>query len=132
MTLLDWLALLSILILLGLSGLMSGSETAITGASQPRIHSQAKQGNPRAARILKLWAQRERVITGILIGNNLVNILAASLATLVLGRVLDNDGSVIVVATLSITTLTVIFAEVLPKRLPSVILKAPRSEPPGG
>ena len=117
MTLLDWLALLSILILLGLSGLMSGSETAITGASQPRIHSQAKQGNPRAARILKLWAQRERVITGILIGNNLVNILAASLATLVLGRVLDNDGSVIVVATLSITTLTVIFAEVLPKTL---------------
>ena len=45
MTLLDWLALLSILLLLGLSGLMSGSETAITGASQPRIHSQAKQGN---------------------------------------------------------------------------------------
>ena len=57
------------------------------------------------------------MITCILIGNNLVNILAASLATLVLGRVLDNDGSVIVVATLSITTLTVIFAEVLPKTL---------------
>ena len=67
--------------LLLLSGLFSGSETALTAASRARMHALELEGNEKAARVNRLLAEPERVIGTILLGNNLVNILASALAT---------------------------------------------------
>lgn len=107
------LTLLAIFLLLLLSGFFSGSETALTGASRARIHRLSKTGDRRARRVEKLIEDRESLIGGILLGNNLVNILASSLATSVLLRMVGEAG--VVYATLIMTALVLIFAEVLPK-----------------
>ena len=73
--------ILGIIVLLVLSGLFSGSETALTAASRPRMHQLEKQGNRRAAVVNRLRDRQERLIGGILFGNNLVNIMASALAT---------------------------------------------------
>jgi Mg2+/Co2+ transporter CorB len=102
-----------IVVLLVLSGFFSGSETALTAASRPRMHSLAKQGDRRAAIVLALLGRNERLIGGILLGNNLVNILASALATSLLVRIFGEAG--VVYATLVMTLLVLVFAEVLPK-----------------
>ena len=71
----------AILALLVLSAFFSGSETSLTAASIPRMHTLARQGNHRAELVNDLWAQKERLIGAILFGNNLVNIMASALAT---------------------------------------------------
>ncbi|WP_343565419.1 HlyC/CorC family transporter [Kiloniella sp. b19] len=107
------LTLLGILILLGISGFFSGSETSMTAASKARMHTLEEDGDKRAALVNSLWAKKERLIGSILLGNNLVNILASSLATSVLIALFGEAG--IVYATLVMTALVLIFAEVLPK-----------------
>ncbi|MCK5495382.1 MAG: DUF21 domain-containing protein, partial [Hyphomicrobiaceae bacterium] len=102
-----------ILVLLVLSGFFSGSETALTAASRPRMHSLSKRGDRRAAIVLALRDRNERLIGGILLGNNLVNILASALATSMLMGVFGEAG--VVYATLGMTFLVLVFAEVLPK-----------------
>ena len=112
----DW-ALVSwsgvIVALLACSGLFSGSETALTAASQARMHRLAADGNRRAAGVNTLIADKERLIGAILLGNNLVNILASSIATSVLLTYLGE--AAVAVATLVMTALVLILAEVLPK-----------------
>lgn len=103
----------AILFLLALSGFFSGSETALTAASRGKLRSQADKGNAGAARALKVTEDSERLIGSVLLGNNIVNILAASLAT-ALFTVLFGEGGV-AIATLVMTALVLIFAEVLPK-----------------
>ena len=61
-------------ILLYLSSFFSGSETALTAASKARIHNLEKSGDKRAIIVAKLLNSRERLLGGILLGNNLVNI----------------------------------------------------------
>ena len=102
-----------ILVLLVLSGFFSGSETALTAASRPRMHSLSKRGDRRAAIVLALRDRNERLIGGILLGNNLTNILATSLATAIFTRAFGDSG--VALATLVMTLLVLIFAEVLPK-----------------
>jgi Mg2+/Co2+ transporter CorB len=102
-----------ILVLLVLSGFFSGSESALTAASRPRMYSLAKQGNRHAETVLVLRARNERLIGGILLGNNLVNILASALATSLLVEIFGDSG--VVYATLVMTLLILVFAEVLPK-----------------
>ncbi|PHR56260.1 MAG: hypothetical protein COA43_13940 [Robiginitomaculum sp.] len=102
-----------ILSLLVMSGFFSGSETALTAASRARIHAQAKAGNARAIIVAKLLESRERLIGALLLGNNLVNILATSLMA---GVMLELFGAVgTIYATALMTLLVLIFAEVLPK-----------------
>ena len=101
----------SVLILL--SGFFSGSETAVTAASRARLHHLEKQGNRRARMLGKLLRQRERFIGTILLGNNAVNILAASLSTNLLISVAGKVG--VFYATVGLTITILIFAEVLPK-----------------
>lgn len=99
--------------LLVLSGFFSGSETALTAASRARIHAKAKDGQKRASIVAALLESRERLIGALLLGNNLVNILAASLMT---GVMLETFGAIgTVYATAVMTVLVLIFAEVLPK-----------------
>jgi len=102
-----------IVLLLAVSAFFSGSETALTGANPARLHLLAKGGDKRAARAERLIAIKDRVVSSILIGNNLVNILASALATMLFSTLFGGFG--VVVATVVMTVLVVVFAEVLPK-----------------
>lgn len=108
-----WLALGAVMFLLLLSGFFSGSETALTAASRARMHALEKDGDQRAGRVNRLRKNKERLIGALLLGNNLVNILASALATSVLIKIFGEAG--VVYATLVMTMLVLIFAEVLPK-----------------
>ena len=103
----------AILALLILSAFFSGSETALTAVSRGRIHQLQRQGNRRAGIVDKLISARETLIGAILLGNNLVNILASALATSLFVKLFGDAG--VAYATLVMTALVLIFAEVLPK-----------------
>lgn len=112
----DWtliISIVAIILLLVMSGFFSGSETALTAASRARMHHLERLGSKRAKRVNGLVKQPERLIGSILLGNNLVNILASSLATSVL-IVLVGDAAV-PIAVVVMTLLVLVFAEVLPK-----------------
>ncbi|MGI9378336.1 MAG: HlyC/CorC family transporter [Methyloligellaceae bacterium] len=109
------LVIISIGVLLLLSGLFSGSETALTATSKASMHTLEKDGNVRARLVNQLTEDREKLISTILIGNNLVNILASALATSMFLAAFGQSG--VFIATLVMTVLVVIFAEVLPKTI---------------
>ena len=111
MTSLFLLILLVTLIIL--SGFLSGSETAITATSKARILYKHKKGSKRAGYVLELLDKKDNVISTLLLSNNLVNILASSLATAFFYDIFGVEG--IFYATLIMTVVIVIFAEVLPK-----------------
>ncbi|MEL7154768.1 MAG: CNNM domain-containing protein, partial [Pseudomonadota bacterium] len=81
-----------ILFLLVLSGFFSGSETALTAASRGKLRAQADKGSRGAERALEITEDNERLIGSVLLGNNLVNILAASLATAIFTRAFGESG----------------------------------------
>ena len=108
-----WLDASLIFILLFISGAFSGSETALTAASEASITKMSKDGNRRAKIVSGLISDKERLLGAILLGNNLVNILASALATSLLISIFGSQG--VVYATLIMTALVLIFAEVLPK-----------------
>lgn len=108
-----WITAGAILILLVLSGFFSGSETALTAASRGKLRSAADKGSKGAERALNITEDNERLIGSVLLGNNVVNILATSLATAVLTQLFGQNG--VAAATLIMTLLVLIFAEVLPK-----------------
>ena len=105
--------LIILIFLVLLSGFLSGSETAITATSKARIIYQKKRGNKRAGYVLKLLDKKDNVISTLLLSNNLVNILASSLATAFFYDIFGVEG--IFYATIIMTIVIVIFAEVLPK-----------------
>lgn len=107
------LTLGGILVLLVLSAFFSGSETAITAASRARMHALEKDGDTAAGLVNRLVSAPGRLIGAILIGNNLVNILASALATSLFLGLFGQAG--VAYATLAMTALVVLFAEVLPK-----------------
>ena len=105
--------LIIVLLLLVFSAFFSGSETALTAASRARMHSLDKDGDRRASVVTRLLNMRERLLGGILLGNNFVNILASSIMA---GTMLSLFGEAgIFYATAITTALILIFAEVLPK-----------------
>ena len=110
-----WMTSAAIAVLLIASAFFSGSETALTAASRGKLRSSADRGNKGAERALKVTEDNERLIGSVLLGNNVVNILATSLATAVLTKLFGQNG--VAVATLVMTGLVLIFAEVLPKTL---------------
>jgi Mg2+/Co2+ transporter CorB len=102
-----------VIALLILSAFFSGSETALTATSRARIHQLERRGNKRAHIVQRLIEARETLIGAILLGNNLVNILASALATSVFVQLFGNAG--VAYATLIMTALVLIFSEVMPK-----------------
>jgi Mg2+/Co2+ transporter CorB len=108
-----WATAVAIVVLLFLSAFFSGSETALTAASRGKLRSAADKGSKGAEQALKVTEDNERLIGSVLLGNNVVNILATSLATAVLTRIFGQNG--VAAATLIMTLLVLIFAEVLPK-----------------
>ncbi len=113
MTLIVIIKILAIIILLLLSALSSGSETALTAVSKQRAHRQKDKGAKNANFILKIKEFKDEFITGILLANNLFNILATALMTELL--VSEFGGLGVSVATIFMTLMIVIFSEVTPK-----------------
>lgn len=107
------ISILAIFVLLLLSAFFSGSETALTAASRARLHGWEKDGNKNAGLVNQIRETKDKMIGALLLGNNLVNILASALATSVLIHIFGEAG--VVYATLVMTMLVLIFAEVLPK-----------------
>ncbi len=110
-----WLTAAAILGLLVMSAFFSGSETALTAASRGKLKSYADRGSKGAKSAMKVTEDSERMIGALLLGNNFVNILAASLATALLTRMFGDNG--VALATAVMTVLVLIFGEVLPKTL---------------
>ena len=106
-------SLAAIIVLLLLSAMTSGTETAMTAVSRERIYHLADEGDRRAHLVKRLIDDKERLIGTLLIGNNIVNILGASIATEALIRLAGDAG--VAYATILMTVLVVIFGEVLPK-----------------
>ncbi len=107
------LTISAIVLLLFCSAFFSGAETALTAASRPLMH-QREQSGDAGARIVNMLRERtDRLIGAILLGNNLVNILASALATSALIAMFGETG--VVYATLGMTLLVLLFAEILPK-----------------
>jgi len=102
-----------VLLCLALGAYMSAAETAITGASRPRMHRLAQQGNRRAMLVNRLLDRKDEAVSAVLLGNSVMNILSASLTTAVLTELFGAAG--IVYATAIIGVMVVVFAEVMPK-----------------
>ena len=105
--------LCNILFLIILSGFFSSSETALTAVSEARIHELALQGNKKAITIERILAKKEKMISTILIGNNLVNIIASVYATSF--AIIYFGEFDLIFVTILLTIVLVIFAEVIPK-----------------
>jgi Mg2+/Co2+ transporter CorB len=109
----DWIILAGIAGLLMASAFFSGTETSLTAASQARIHALEKGGDERAGLVNSLIERKDRLIGALLIGNNLVNILASALVTSLFLRLFGENG--VAIATVVVTVVVVVFGEVLPK-----------------
>ncbi|HEY8124688.1 MAG TPA: HlyC/CorC family transporter [Methylocystis sp.] len=110
-----WTAVLIVAVCVFLSAVFAGSETALTAASHARMHSLEKEGDKRAAAVNRLLRQRNRMIAALLLGGTLVNIGGSAFTTSVLVVVAGDNGAVY--ATVIMTVLLLVFAEVLPKTL---------------
>ncbi|MBQ5545787.1 MAG: DUF21 domain-containing protein [Clostridia bacterium] len=106
-------AVLALLIML--SAYFSATETAFSGVNKIRLKSMAADGNRKAARALKLTENFDKLLTTVLVGNNVVNILASSIATVVFTSLFGDAG--VTVATLVMTVLLLIFSEITPKSM---------------
>ena len=98
-----------------LSAFFSSSETSLTSASKPRLHTLARSGKKNAQIFEKIFEDKEKLICTILFANNLVNVLASALATKILIELTDTDG--ILYATIIMTLMILIFGELIPKTL---------------
>lgn len=107
--------LICLIILLLLSAFFSSAETAFTTVSLLKMQSKAEEGNRRAKRVLKITENKSKMLSAILIGNNLVNISASSLATTLAISLWGNVGAGI--ATGILTLLVLIFGEITPKTM---------------
>ena len=107
--------LIVLVILLALSAFFSSSETALTTVNRIRMRSLAEEGNKRAARVLQVTDDSAKMLSAILIGNNVVNLTASSLATALALRIFGNAGAGI--ATGILTVLILIFGEISPKTM---------------
>ena len=106
----------SLIVLLSLSGLISAAETAMTAASRGRLHQLERDGDRAARRVNRMIDNQETMIGAILLSNNVINIGASALTTMVLTAVFPGALGALI-ATAVMTVLVVIFAEILPKTL---------------
>lgn len=106
---------LALIALVVLSGFFSASETAYTSLNRVRVKSLANAGNRRAERVLRLADRYDKLLSGILIGNNIVNILSASLATVLFVNLIGGSG--VSVSTAVMTLVVLMFGEIAPKSI---------------
>ena len=122
----DALQLIALVILLALSAYFSSSETALIGASRIRIRSLAEEANKRAMLVGKLQDNQQKMLSAILIGNNIVNLTASSLATILATKAAKqvnvgvNTATMVGIATGILTLLILIFGEITPKNAATI------------
>lgn len=107
---------IALIILIILSGLFSATETAFSSLNPIKLKFLIEQGNKRASKTLAMYEKFEKLLVVILVGNNIVNILSASLATLIFVDLLGQDLGV-TIATVVLTTVVLIFGEITPKSI---------------
>ena len=110
--------LVSILVLVFLSAFFSSSETALVTVNKIRMKNLAENGDKRAAKVLKVTSDSGKMLSAILIGNNIVNIGASSIATMLAVDIFGDIGSGI--ATGVLTLVILIFGEVSPKTMATI------------
>lgn len=110
--------LITVIILLCLSAFFSSSETALTAVNQIRMRTLADNGDKRAARVLRVTGNPGKMLSAILIGNNIVNLSASSISTSLAIHLFGNTGAGI--ATGILTFLILIFGEVTPKTMATI------------
>ncbi|MDE1154064.1 MAG: HlyC/CorC family transporter [Micavibrio sp.] len=108
-----WFDLAAFVALLIASGFFAGAETALTGASRARMVALENTGQKKATLVLALREKKEELISALLLGNSFMNIFASALATSVLMQFFGERG--IAIATLGVTVIVFVFAEVMPK-----------------
>ena len=106
----------ALLVLLAVSALFSAAETALTRASRGRMHQLEREGDPGAKRVNRLLDDQETMIGAVLLGYNLINIMASAVATEFITKSIPGALGV-AVATVVMTVLVLVFAEVLPKTI---------------
>ncbi|GFI33514.1 hypothetical protein IMSAGC013_04924 [Lachnospiraceae bacterium] len=114
----DVIQLIIIIILLMLSAFFSSAETALTTSNKIRLRSMAEEGNKRAKKVLEITDDSGKMLSAILIGNNIVNLSSASLATTLATKIFGNAGAGI--ATGILTLLVLIFGEISPKTFATI------------
>ena len=111
----DYMIIVLALLLVG-SAFFSATETAFTGANKIRLKNMAANGNKRAELAMNIYENYDTLLSTILIGNNIVNIVATSLATVLFTNWLGGDLGV-TISTVVMTVLVLIFGEITPKSL---------------
>ena len=107
--------LVALVVLLMLSAFFSSAETSLISVNQIRMRSLAESGNVRAKRVLAITSNQAKMLSAVLIGNNIVNISASSLATIIAQKIWGN--AAVSIATGVLTVLVLIFGEISPKTL---------------
>ena len=107
-----WIQILELVVLLTLSGFFSSAETAMVSVSKIRLRTLEEEGNKKAALALKILENQSKMLSAILIGNNLVNTSAASIASVI---AYSFGGAAVSIATFIITFLILVFGEITPK-----------------
>ncbi len=110
----SWLSYAMVVILVALSAFFSASETAFSSINKIRLKNMADSGDQRAIRTLKVAESYERMLSTVLIGNNIVNIASASIATLICGHLFGQESGA-AISTVVMTIIVLICGEVLPK-----------------
>lgn len=113
----DVIQLIILLALLFLSAFFSSAETAMTTVNRIRIRTLAEEGNPRAKTLLKITDNPAKFLSAVLIGNNIVNLSAASLTTTLAYRL---GGSMVAIASAILTLLILLFGEITPKTMATI------------
>ena len=116
------LQILFLIVLISLSAYFSASETAFSSYNKARMKNDAEDGDKRAKKVLKLSDNYEKLISTILIGNNIVNIVATSISTLLFVSLIKNGDLAVTVSTVIMTVTVLIFGEITPK---TIAKKAP-------
>ena len=112
----DSISLIIVIVCVIMSGFFSATETAFSCINRIRIKNMAEKGNKKANLVMKLADNYDSLLTTILIGNNIVNILCASLATILFVNLLGNEAGP-TVSTIVVTIVVLIFGEVSPKSI---------------
>jgi len=113
MTMIDYLTLAAIVVCLLISAFFSASETALTASSRAAMMRLEREGNRRAGLVSRLLATRERLLGAVLLGNNVTNIAASTLATGLMLALFGKAG--VLYATVAMTVVIFVLCEVLPK-----------------
>ena len=113
--------LVALIILVFLSGFFSATETAFTSANKIKLRTLAQSGNVRAKKVLDLAENKfDKLISVLLVGNNIVNLTASTLSVLFFQKILSSDANYSLISTIAITVVVLMFGEITPKYIAKV------------